>query len=310
MSRELLADAPGLRYWLYRTTLGFGTRLPYRLAQGLGWLAGWLWWWVDHPGRRRVAANLRGPLAVHRPSKRRLLVRRSYCRFGLACAEALRIPRLPTWVAREPQWQCCDPWHCLPVAGPMTGPKIFCTQHSNWEILAPILHRRGHTEQVHIVAMSHRDPRIDRLFSAHRQRQGIISLLLDQAPLASLRALRDGAVLGLVADRDYTRHGIHVRLLGRMISLPIGPAALAVQTGQPLLPAFLARNGYTRFRIFFGRPLHPRPGQNRRHQVADLTQRLADWYSRCIACAPDQWCAFHRIWPEGDGDQRSSSGTA
>ena len=48
--------------------------------------------------------------------------------------------------------------------------------------------------------------------------------------------VRAGRFVPLLADRDLSRHGVAVDLLGEPASLPTGPARLAQLTGAPLLP--------------------------------------------------------------------------
>ncbi len=80
------------------------------------------------------------------------------------------------------------------------------------------------------------------------------------------------------------------------MALPLGPAALAVQTHAPIIPLYLARDGHTRFTLVVGRPLRAEPGQPKAAQVATLTRQLADTMVRFIATAPAQWASFHDAW--------------
>lgn len=298
MSRDVLARSPALRYWLYRGLFAIAPYVPLRFAQGVGWLCGALFHGFDRRGRRRVADNIRGLITPARRKHLPFLVRRSYCRFGLVCAEGLKLHCLPDRLAHEPMMRITDPWRVLDDP-PLKGPGMYCTVHANWELFPPLFLKRGLIDRLHIIALPHGDQRVDDFFYQRRDAVGVESMLLDAAPLASLRALRDGAIFGLVGDRDYTKHGIPVTLAGRATTIPVGPAALALQAGIPIVPVLLGRNGYTRTWVMMGPPVHAEPNLPRRQQIAQLSQRLADWYSRFLRTVPDQWVVFHDQWATG-----------
>lgn len=297
MSRDALARLPAVRWIVYRGLFTLGPWMPLAATRLAGWILGGIWWYVDGVGRRTVAGNLLG-LARVRRQHLPTLVRRAFCRAGLGMAEGLRLGRLPASEAAPPRFRIVDPWRCFATL-PLRGPCVFATVHCNWELLPALCRRRGVFERLHVFSLTHDDPRIDRLFHHARDRLGIESLLADRAPLAGLRALKAGAVFGLVADRDYTGHGMSVPLLGRAVCLPAGPAALALQADVPVVPVLLARAGWTRCVLLLGRPLHPPPGCSKREQIEALTRDLAVQFSRFLRAVPDQWVVFHRFWPEG-----------
>jgi lauroyl/myristoyl acyltransferase len=295
MSRDALAAVPALRWAVYRSVFALGPWVPLCIARGMGWGLGWLWWWADPRGRRTVAANLLG-LARRRGRHLPTLVRLAFCRAGLGMAEGLRLGRLPAGEAAPPRFRIVDPWRRF-ARLPLQGPAIFATVHGNWELMPALCRRRGVFDTLHVFSLTHEDPRIDALFHRARARLGIESLLLDRAPLAGLRALKAGAVFGLVADRDYSGHGLWVDLLGRPVRLPTGPATLALQAGVPLVPVLLARAGWTRSVLLLGPPLRPPAGLGKRAQIEALTRDMAAVFSRFLHAIPDQWVVFHRFWP-------------
>lgn len=290
MARDLLARLPNLRRTGMRLVAGIADAMPLGLARVAAYTVASAAWALDARGRRTVARNLSGILPAGEARDR--AVRRSYTEFALTLAEAARLHHddwpTPGVVAVH------DPFGVF-AARPLRGPAILATVHSHWDMLAALCHRLRLTDGVLAPALPYGDPALDRWLAERRGRWGCRTVLLDQAPLALLRALRAGQVLGMLVDRDYTGRGLSSRFLGRRARLPAGPAALAVQSGAPIIPIFLGRRSPGTFSLIIKRQLRPDASLPRSAQVADLTRRLAASTTRLLAAAPAQWVAFHEV---------------
>src|SRR5690606_12467572 len=55
--------------------------------------------------------------------------------------------------------------------------------------------------------------------------------------------VRGNGLLALLADRDLSRHGVQVEFFGEPAKMPIGPAAISLLTGAPLLACSLYYEG-------------------------------------------------------------------
>jgi len=110
-----------------------------------------------------------------------------------------------------------------------------------------------------------------------------------------LERARAGRMICLLGDRDLTENGVPVTLFGAATKMPAGPAALALGSGAPLLPATLwfgDRVSWTR--IHDEIPV-PREG-TRAEKVAVMTQACADVFERGIAEHPQDWHMLQRLW--------------
>lgn len=300
MSRDPFAGRPRLRRAAYRALFAVVPLLPMLPTRFLVYLAAHLAWLCDARARRIVAGNLAPLMPGCRGESLRRTVRRNMVLFGWTLIEHCTLHRIDARAGRPPNLSIHDPWRIL-ADPPLAGPAILVCPHANFARAPALLHRMGILERLYAISLSHGDPAIDALFDRVRAAAGIDSLLVDRAPLASLRHLHDGHLVGIVGDRDYSGSGIRVAACGRHIRIPIGPAALAVQTGARILPTFLARRGTARFHLFCGRPIHPRPGVRKADQVRTITRELASWYIRCLRHAPSQWICFHPVWESTGG---------
>jgi KDO2-lipid IV(A) lauroyltransferase len=297
VSRDVLAKTPRLRQWIFITTVFLAHALPLPAGRLLAYLTGHLVWLCDPRGRKVVERNLAHFLPA--PCREALTrsVRRNYVSFCAYLYESFRIDRLPSRFFTPPLLTVSDPFGVF-ATRPHPGPAVLVTVHSNWELIPAVCDRLGWTSSIDVVALSSGDPVIDAIFARMRRSARAESLALDRAPLGSLRALKAGRILGLVADRDYTGHGMRLPFAGQSMSVPLGPAALAVQTGAPIIPVFLARRGFTRFHLQVAKPLRVDPAAPKHQEVDRLMHDLVAIMTRFIATAPSQWVAFHDGWKD------------
>ncbi|HEY3556405.1 MAG TPA: phosphatidylinositol mannoside acyltransferase [Kribbella sp.] len=101
--------------------------------------------------------------------------------------------------------------------------------------------------------------------------------------------LRAGGFVCLVADRDLSERGVPVTFFGRPSRMPVGPAALSLKTGAPLIPATLHYDGPDLV-ITFHDATETEGG------AALMTQRCADAFAIGIAEHPQDWHMLQRIF--------------
>nr|WP_237509197.1 phosphatidylinositol mannoside acyltransferase [Streptomyces sp. SID8382] len=110
------------------------------------------------------------------------------------------------------------------------------------------------------------------------------------------RRLRSGGLVCLVADRDLSASGVEVSFFGERAKMPAGPAALALQTGAPLLPVTL---WYDESPVMRGRvhpPVEVPADGNRAERIAVMAQETADAFAAGIAEHPEDWHMLQRLW--------------
>jgi KDO2-lipid IV(A) lauroyltransferase len=295
MTRPVLARHPRLQRAVFAAARGLARAIPPHSARFVTTLAGTALWLGDAKGRRTVARNLAHFIPRACPDALARTTWRSYTTFCRNVYDTLRLDRLkPRDVAGE-RLVVVDPWGVFRHT-PLTGPAILAIAHCHWELTPAVLDRRGLTNGLDALALRSTDPWIDAVFERMRGAVKVRSLWLGGAPLAALRALKSGKIVLMAADRDYSRSGLEVVFGGQSLCVPRGPAALAVQSGAPIIPLMLARPDPTRLMLVVGKPIRPHLHAPRNAQVADLTRILATELERFIAAAPGQWIAFHDAW--------------
>lgn len=124
----------------------------------------------------------------------------------------------------------------------------------------------------------------------------------------TLRALREGNILCLMADRNLGDGGVEVEFFGEQTELPGGPAALALRTGAAIVPVAVYHRGNLNHAI----ALPPVPVQRQgrlRADVARITQDVARNLEHLVRLAPEQWIVMQPNWPS-DHQAMLSAGSA
>jgi phosphatidylinositol dimannoside acyltransferase len=132
--------------------------------------------------------------------------------------------------------------------------------------------------------------------SVNRARGGAgLQLIRTDSSLGIFRVLREGKVLGILADRAVTGVGARVEFFGRQALLPTAAVVLSMRTGAPLLPSFAGRSDGV-LTATFEPPLELRRTGDRDADVLEGVQRFARVLERYVRNAPEQWTVFEDFW--------------
>lgn len=169
---------------------------------------------------------------------------------------------------------------------------------ANWDSGATWMISRGY--RFTTVAERLRPESLFDAFVAFRQSLGMEVVALtggEEPPFPLLaRRLREGGILCLLADRDLSAAGVPVRFFGATATMPAGPAALALETGAPLMPVLLryadAPDG--RPQLWAGGLT---VGEEVPHtDVATMTQAVATALEGAVRERPQDWHMLARLW--------------
>jgi KDO2-lipid IV(A) lauroyltransferase len=172
---------------------------------------------------------------------------------------------------------------------------VLVTAHTaGWEIVGPAL-TLGHGRALMMVEAAERDPVAAAIQDGARTAPGVRVTHAGSDPMAAIglaRHLREGGVVALQIDRAPAEaRSRAVSLFGQPARLPEGPLRLAMLTGTPLVPAFVARLGFRRYEVDVRPPL----SLDRAATEAELdaaAQRLARELEAFVKAHPTQWFHF------------------
>ncbi|HUR15839.1 MAG TPA: lysophospholipid acyltransferase family protein [Candidatus Limnocylindrales bacterium] len=285
-------------------------RLPPALLQRLGHLVGGVMYRVRPARRRLVRANLErivGFLAAREMGGERVaaaardgraldrLVRDAFGHYIRGYLELAALPayarsdRLARVKPDDPQLldRAFAPGStviCGLHFGALEIPGLWATHFLGRRITAPM-------ETID-------DPRLQSYFEGTRKRTGLNVIPMERAATELRAALARGEAVALVADRPVGGAGAQVELFGAPARLPLGPAALALESGAPVWMIATRRSGWTDYRSRIEKIEMPTTGIPRA-QLRSFLHNQAAAFERAVADAPDQWwTTFFQIWPD------------
>jgi KDO2-lipid IV(A) lauroyltransferase len=182
-----------------------------------------------------------------------------------------------------------------------TGVIVALPHAGNWDHAGAYFCSKG--VKLATVAERLKPELLFRKFVAHREAMGMEVLALDSRSIATLaKRLREGGLVALVADRDLSQTGVTVNFFGGLARMPAGPAVLALNTGAPLLTAYVS---YTQKGIHINFELvQVSQTGTQPERVQETVQRCADNFAKGIAEDPEDWHMLQRIWVDADFKER------
>ncbi|MEO8632584.1 MAG: lysophospholipid acyltransferase family protein [Chloroflexota bacterium] len=132
--------------------------------------------------------------------------------------------------------------------------------------------------------------------AVNRARGGAgLQLIRTDSSRGIFRVLREGKVLGILADRAVTNVGERVEFFGRQALLPTAAVVLSLRTGAPLVPSFAGRSDGM-LTASFEPPLEIPNTGDREADVREGVQRFARVLERYVRKTPEQWTVFEDFW--------------
>jgi len=241
-------------------------RMPARITRRAFDLAADQSWRANGAGVRRLTDNLARVCPEAGAEQLRELTRagmRSYLRYW---QEAFRLPAYD----RDELLRSVHVVHgerLIAAIGSGRGMVAALPHMGNWDLAGAWMTASQDCELVS-VAEQLEPVEVYEEFLAYRR--GIRIEVLPAGSAETYRALesavRRGAIVALVADRDLSRRGVPVDFFGARTRMPAGPALLAARTGAPLYPIISSYDGPTTMRLVVGDRGRLGPSCRRRHR--------------------------------------------
>ena len=299
LSLALRAARRAVAYYLLVTLRALVLAVPDRLAHAVFKFIADFAFITIGIHRRRAMAHLRIAFPEMSCAEARLIAKRMTRHLARNAVEFIRLPRLPKRRLLE----------MVKLEGRETAEKVtaegrggiaMSAHLGNWEFFAAVISAMGYG--IAIIARRVYYDKFERLLRGMRRLAGVRVIHRDK-PKDMLRALRAGRFLGVMLDMDIEKvESVYVEFFGRLALTPVGPVALALRMGLPLVPAFIVRNehgGHAKgpeHTLFIEPPLHLiRTGDMQKDLLVN-TMRAAKVVERMIRRYPDQWMWMHRRW--------------
>ena len=266
--------------------------LPERVDLSLAKLVARVAQRVAPQTRRDLRANLEHILSPPATTTSAALVNRfadrALASYGQYWAESAKLPAIdPSAIAAR---FCISEGleHLMESKERGTGLVIALPHMGSWEWGGAFLAQIG--LPMTAVAEVLNPPALFEWFKAKRESIGIqIEPLNEHAGAVLLATLKRGGVVGLLCDRDIQRNGIEVDFFGERVTIPAGPATLALRTGATLVAAACYSGPGRDHHAVVSAPIEVVRQGRLRDDVTRITQVVAHELEGLIQRAPEQW---------------------
>lgn len=270
--------------------------LPYPLALGLGCGVAWIAHRIFRFRLRQGHSRLREVFG-ERFSKREIkrIAWLSWRNFVFSCVEMVRAPGVtPEWMhAHVIEDGSMD--LILEQKAKGKGGVIVAFHMGSWELLKDVCLMYGIS--MFTVSANQKNPLTNAFILRLRAESGFEVLLRDRSVLKGMISrLRDGKFLAMLPDLRQRTEGVVVKFLGKTANVPGGMGLLARQTGVPIYPALIWREGWMRHGYKVMDVIWPDPSLDKQADTLRMTQRVFDLFEAYIREHPEQWFWYNKRW--------------
>ncbi len=279
-------------YVLYRVGIWLVARLPLWFVYFAAGTLGEVYFIFSGRSRRGIYANLGHVLPPETGWFRRWRdARLAFRNFAYSIVDFFRIPLMNRSNMERFVHECRGLEYLKDAIDAGKG-GIYVTVHmGSWELAGAYLGMRG--IPLSVVALPHKDPRIDQIFVRSREESGMEVVPVGGALAKMEDALRRARFTALLADRDVTGKGPVLPFFGEPCHMPDGHAKLALRTDAWLYPARVYRRRNWELCIDIRPPIIPDPAVDTEES---LTLRCISYLEEFIRSKPQQWFSFYDLW--------------
>ncbi|HET9406766.1 MAG TPA: lysophospholipid acyltransferase family protein [Candidatus Sulfotelmatobacter sp.] len=180
------------------------------------------------------------------------------------------------------------------------GVIVWTAHLGNWEFASRLLELHGRTVNVARV-VEQGNPAEDMLRDLMtNDLLKVVQLNEDAtAPLRLIYALRANEIVAIQGDRVYQPFQAQVPFFGAQAQFPLGPFLLSYVSGAPIVPGFVLREGWLRYRGVVGKPISLSHTKNQDEDLRAGIEQATRFLEETVRLYPDQWLNFFEFWKEG-----------
>ena len=267
--------------------------LPHGALLLLGALLGRLYYMIIKKQRERAVRQMMQGLSISEKEARKI-VRASFVNLAQNMLEILYMPKLN----RENLHEYIEIEHLERLRDALAeghGVVVLTGHIGTWEWLSAAFSLSG--LPVTAIAKTQPNAEYSRVLDDLRATIGaeIFSRGTSEL-LAAGRALKNGKILGFLADQDAGPGGAFIEFLGKTAATPLGPAVFSRKFRAPVVPAFILRrpDGKHTVRVY-ERMEYVDTGDTEK-DLYDLTVRMTRLMEEVIRENPTQWLWFQKRW--------------
>ena len=281
------------QYYALRSISFIVCLLPYSWILFIGNNMGKLYYRIAGRQRERAISQMQECLGISAEAAHKN-INKLFRNLGQTFVEMLYMPALTP--ENVQQYVTIENRHYLDNAVSNGQGVVLLTAHfGNWEWLGAALG----LAKLPVAGVAKRQPNDQhtRILNEFRQMVGIELFLRGTSEMINAaRAIKQGRILGLVADQDAGPKGVFVEFFGKMSSAPIGPAFFAKKFKAPVVPVFMVRRPKGSHRMICLEPLYYQDTGNAEDDIYRFTMKTTHIIEQMIRQYPDEWLWFQKRW--------------
>ena len=267
--------------------------LPYDVLLALGWVFGHLYYLLVKKQRERAVAQMMPALNISEAEARKL-VRASFINLARNMLDIMYMPNLNE--KNLSQYIEIDHLERMQAALAEGHGVVVLTGHiGTWEWLSASFTLNG----LPVTAIAKLQPNAEYSRVLDDLRATIHVEIFNRGTnelRAAGRALKEGKILGFLADQDAGPGGAFIKFLGKTASTPMGPAVFSRRFNAPVLPAFIIRKEDGRHLVKIGEVMHFEDTGDTDADLLRFTEKMTKILEQVIREHPTQWLWFQKRW--------------
>ena len=281
------------QYYVLKSISRMVCLLPYHLVLFLGNHMGKLYYRIANRQRQRAIQQIQECLGISAKAAETVIYS-LFRKLGQTFLEVMYIPAITPDKMQE--YVIMENSHYLDDAMKNGQGVVLLAAHiGNWEWLGASLAMAGYP----VASVIKRQPNDQhtRILNEYRQLAGIEIFTRGTTELISAaRALKQGRLIGLLADQDAGPNGLFMEFLGKVSSTPMGPAVFAQKFQVPVVPVFIVRRPEGGHRVIMHEPLYYQDTGSKDEDIYRFTQEMTNIIESTIRQYPDEWLWFQKRW--------------
>jgi KDO2-lipid IV(A) lauroyltransferase len=175
------------------------------------------------------------------------------------------------------------------------GALSLVAHFGNWELLTiaiPMFFR-----PMYIVYRPLDNPLIDNMVEYVRTKQGNELIPKGGSGKRIMELLKENHIIGILSDQNVAAYeGVFVDYFGRPACTGVGLAVMAMRSGSPVVPAFMARQKSGKYKLILKPAVDVVCTDDYNADLVVNTQRFTKIVEEIVREYPDQWFWFHQRW--------------
>jgi KDO2-lipid IV(A) lauroyltransferase len=175
------------------------------------------------------------------------------------------------------------------------GVLSIVAHFGNWELMTiavPIC-----LKPMYIVYRPLDNPVFDNMVEYVRTMNGNVLIPKGGSGKRVIELLKENQAIGILSDQNVAKsEGVFVDFFGRPACTGVGLAVMAMRSGAPVVPAFMARQKSGRYKFILKPAMEAVCTDDYEADLQVNTQRFTKIVEEIVREYPDQWFWFHQRW--------------